>query len=55
MTIHSSIFAWEIPWAEEPGRLQTMGSQKSWIRLKWLNNRPENPTGHLSSDTTGLD
>ena len=24
----SSIFAWEIPWTEEPGRLQTMGSQR---------------------------
>ena len=29
MATHSSIFAWEIPWAEEPGRLQSMGSQ-SW-------------------------
>ena len=28
MATHSSIFTWEIPWAEEPGRLQTMGSQK---------------------------
>ena len=26
---HSSILAWEIPWTEEPGRLQSMGSQKS--------------------------
>ena len=26
--IYSSILAWEIPWTEEPGRLQTMGSQK---------------------------
>ena len=25
---HSSIPAWEIPWTEEPGRLQSMGSQK---------------------------
>jgi len=23
---HSSILAWEIPWTEEPGRLQYMGS-----------------------------
>ena len=23
--IHSSIFAWEIPWTEEPGRLQSAG------------------------------
>ena len=27
MATHSSILAWEIPWTEEPGRLQTMGSQ----------------------------
>ena len=26
---HSSILAWEIPWTEEPGGLQFMGSQKS--------------------------
>ena len=24
---HSSVLAWEIPWTEEPGGLQTMGSQ----------------------------
>ena len=28
MTTHSSILAWRIPWTEEPGRLQSMGSQK---------------------------
>ena len=27
MGIHSSILAWEIPWTEEPGRLQSNGSQ----------------------------
>ena len=27
MAIHSSTIAWEIPWIEEPGRLQSMGSQ----------------------------
>ena len=26
---HSSILAWEIPWAEEPGGLQSMGLQES--------------------------
>ena len=26
MTTHSSILAWRIPWTEEPGRLQSMGS-----------------------------
>ena len=29
MTTHSSILAWEIPWREEPGGLEFMGSQKS--------------------------
>ena len=28
MAPHSSIPAWEIPWAEEPDRLQSMGSQR---------------------------
>ena len=27
--IYSSILAWEIPWTEEPGGLQSMGSQES--------------------------
>ena len=27
MATHSSILAWRIPWTEEPGELQTMGSQ----------------------------
>ena len=29
MTTHSSILAWEIPWTEEPGRLQSIGSQRA--------------------------
>ena len=29
MATHYSILAWRIPWTEEPGRLQSMGSQKS--------------------------
>ena len=28
MPTHSSILAWKIPWTEDPGRLQTMGSQR---------------------------
>ena len=28
MVTHSSILAWKIPWMEEPGRLQFMGSQR---------------------------
>ena len=30
---HSSIPAWEIPWTEEAGGLQSMGSQKRWTQL----------------------
>ena len=29
MATHSSLLAWRIPWTEEPGRLQSMGSQES--------------------------
>ena len=29
MATHSSTFAWKIPWMEEPGRLQSMGSLES--------------------------
>ena len=35
MATHSSIFAWRIPWTEEPGWPQPMGLQ-SWTRLKRL-------------------
>ena len=37
MATHSSTLAWKIPWAEEPGRLQSMGSRR---------------VGHLLSDFT---
>ena len=33
MATHSSIFAWEIPWTEEPGGLQSMRLQNSQTRL----------------------
>ena len=29
MANHSNLLAWEIPWTEEPGGLQTMGSQRA--------------------------
>ena len=29
MTMHSSIFVWRIPWTEEPGGIQCMGSQRA--------------------------
>ena len=34
MAAHSSILAWEIPWTEEPGGLQSTGSQRvghGWV------------------------
>ena len=33
MATHSSILAWKMPWMEEPGRLQSMGSQR--VRHNW--------------------
>ena len=36
MATHSSILAWRIPWSEEPGGLQSMGSQR--IRHDWATN-----------------
>ena len=30
MATDSSILAWEVPWMEEPGGLESMGLQKSW-------------------------
>ena len=35
MATHSSVLAWEILWTEEPGRLQSMGSQKSLTQLSY--------------------
>ena len=37
MATHSIILAWQIPWPEEPGRLQSMGPQKSQTWLSdWM-------------------
>ena len=33
MATHSSILAWEIPWTEEHGGLQSLGLQKSQVQL----------------------
>ena len=33
MATHSSILAWEVPWTQEPGRLQSMGSQRIQCNL----------------------
>ena len=43
MATHSSIFAWRIPWTEEPGGLQSTGSQRvghSWVTLLTSIDRP---------------
>ena len=36
MATHSSVLIWRIPWTEEPGGLQSMGSQR--VRHKWMTN-----------------
>ena len=36
MATHSSILAWRIPWTEEPGRLQSMGSHR--VKDDWATN-----------------
>ena len=33
MATHSSILAWEIPWIEDPGGLESMELQKNWAQL----------------------
>ena len=33
MTTHSSILAWRIPWTEEPGKLQSIGSQLNMTKV----------------------
>ena len=44
MATHSSILAWKIPWAEEPGGLQSMRSQKSQTQLSnWAWSQITNP------------
>ena len=50
MATHSSILAWKIPWMEDPGRLQSVGSHgvtKSQRRLAGYS-----PWGHKESDMT---
>ena len=54
MATHSSTLAWQIPWREEPGRLQSMGSQRvghHWAtELNWrpLNLPPLSPLSFLA-------
>ena len=48
MATHSSIFAWKIPWTEEPVGLQSMGSQRVGDTTEGLNDS-NNPKDCLSS------
>ena len=41
---HSSIIDWEIPWTEEPGGLQSMGSQR--VRHDWATDHKHASTFH---------
>ena len=41
METHSSILAWEVPWTEETGRLQSMGVTKELDTTEWLNNNKD--------------
>ena len=43
MATHSSILAWEIPWTEEPGKLQSVGLQKSKTQLSNSTTTNNNP------------
>ena len=45
MVIQSSILAWRIPWTEEPGGLQSIGSQR--VRHDWVT---EHAGMHLEKD-----
>ena len=45
MATYSSIIACRIPWTEEPGRLQSMGSQRvghDWVTNTWISLQPQN-------------
>ena len=57
MVTHSSILAWRIPWTEEPGGLQFMGSQRIWhdwvhIHTYADSDRTRNPEFYLLPSIT---
>ena len=56
MANDSSIHAWEIPWTEQPGRLQSMGSQNSWTQFSNLFSCPvvSNSLQPMNCSTPGL-
>ena len=47
MATHSSIFVWETPLTEEPGRLHSMGSQRVRHNLATEQRHPDLPILHL--------
>ena len=52
MAMHSSILTWRIPWTEEPGGLQSMGSQRvghDWAHTQRNNPNFRNSRGFLSN------
>ena len=51
MATNSSILTWRIPWAEEPGGLQSMGPQRAWHGLSDL----ARTKGNLWGKTAFLD
>ena len=53
MATHSSILAWSIPWAEEPGRLQSLESQR--VRHERLHSNNVSRAGFIEEVTFVLD
>ena len=48
MATHSNVLAWEIPWTEEPGRLQAKGEQR--VGHNWASNTQ----AQVESQTQGI-
>ena len=48
MAIHSSTIAWKIPWTEEPGRLQSMGTRKELDTAERLHVRSQDVSVQFS-------
>ena len=46
MATHSSVLAWRIPWTEEPGGLQSLGSQR--VRHDWASKHPQHRPQELA-------
>ena len=56
MATHFSVLAWKIPWTGEPGRLQSIGLQKSQTQLKQQHARMHKPllkASHFMIDLAG--